>query len=50
VESPDYTFEPFVVHYAEVFVVPASVGKYIIRPYGSSEGTTCVTVKAYVRF
>lgn len=49
VESPDYDFEPFVVHYAEVFIVPASVGKYTIRPFGNSEGTTCGIVKAYVR-
>jgi mannose-6-phosphate isomerase class I len=50
VESPDNAFGPFVVHYAEVFVVPASVGKYTIRPYGASEGKICGTIKAYVRF
>ena len=50
VESPEGAFDPFSVHYAEVFVVPASVGKYTIRPYGDSEGKTCGTLKAYVRF
>lgn len=50
VESPENVFEPFVVHYAEVFLVPASVGKYTIRPHGGSEGKTCGTLKAYVRF
>ncbi len=50
VESPDGLFEPFVVHYAETFIVPASVGDYIIRPYGKSEGKRCGTIKAYVRF
>ena len=50
VESPTGAFEPFVVHYAETFIVPASVGEYTIRPYGRSEGKECMTVKAYVRF
>lgn len=49
VESPTQAFEPFVVHYAETFIVPACVGQYTIRPYGLSEGQTCVTIKAYVR-
>ena len=50
VESPTQAFEPFVAHYAETFIVPASVGGYTIRPYGSSEGRECGTIKAYVRF
>jgi mannose-6-phosphate isomerase class I len=50
VESPENVFEPFVVHYAEVFVVPASVGRYTMRPHGTFEGKTCGTLKAYVRF
>lgn len=50
VESPTHSFEPFVVHYAETFIIPACVGEYTIRPYGLSEGKKCVTVKAYVRF
>ena len=32
VESPDGAFEPFLVHYAETFIVPAAVGPYTIRP------------------
>lgn len=50
VESPTGAFEPFVVHYAETFIIPASVGEYTIRPYGKSEGQQCGTIKAYVRF
>ena len=50
VESPKNKFEPFVVHYAETFIVPASIGEYTIRPYGKSEGKECVTIKASVRF
>jgi mannose-6-phosphate isomerase class I len=49
VESPDGNFEPFVVHYAETFIVPASVGPYTIRPSGESLGTRCGTIKAFVR-
>ena len=50
VESPDNRFEPFAVHYAETFIVPASVGRYTIRPYGKSEGKKCAVIKAYIRF
>ncbi|MBS1850585.1 MAG: class I mannose-6-phosphate isomerase [Acidobacteria bacterium] len=49
VESPTGKFAPFVVHYAETFVVPAAVGDYTIRPSGEAEGTTCATVQAFVR-
>ena len=50
VESPTGAFEPFIVHYAETFIIPAWVGEYTIRPYGSSVGKYCGTIKAYVRF
>jgi mannose-6-phosphate isomerase class I len=49
VESPDNSFEPFVVHYAETFIVPAAVGAYTIRPHGESVGKRCGTLKAFVR-
>jgi mannose-6-phosphate isomerase class I len=49
VESPTGQFSPFVVHYAETFIVPAAVGDYVIRPHGPSEGQECATIKAYVR-
>jgi len=49
VESPSGAFEPFVVHYAETFIVPAAVGAYTIRPHGPAIGTECATMKAYVR-
>lgn len=49
VESPDAKFEPFIVRYAETFIVPAAVGAYTIRPFGRSEGKQCATIKAYVR-
>lgn len=49
VESPANKFEPFVVHYAETFIIPANVGEYIIRPFGESVGKECATIKAFVR-
>jgi mannose-6-phosphate isomerase class I len=48
IESPSAGFEPFVVHHAETFVVPASVGSYRICPLAGAE-TRLATVKAYVR-
>lgn len=49
VESPTGAFEPYIVHYAETFIVPASVGAYTIRPHGESVGQQCATLKAFVR-
>ncbi len=49
VESPNNLFEPFIIHYAETFIVPAAVGAYSVRPHGESEGCECATIKAYVR-
>ncbi len=49
VESPSGAFEPFVVHYAETWIIPAAVSAYTIRPHGRSEGKQCATIKAYVR-
>lgn len=49
VESPTGAFEPFVVHYAETFIIPAAVGAYTISPFGTSEGKECATIKASVR-
>lgn len=48
VESPDDRFAPMEVHYGETFIVPAAVGRYVIRP-ASETGTPLATVKAYVR-
>lgn len=49
ITSPNNSFEPFVVHYAETFVVPSNVGEYIISPTENSKGEELVTIKAYVR-
>ena len=39
-------FEPFIVHYAETFIIPASIKEYTIKPYGCDE---VKVLKAYVR-
>jgi mannose-6-phosphate isomerase class I len=49
VESPAGAFAPFVVHYAETFIVPACVGPYTIRPTGSTGGREFGTIQASVR-
>jgi len=49
VESPTSAFAPFEVHYAETFIVPASVGAYTIRPGRLAQGSECATIKAFVR-
>jgi hypothetical protein len=49
VESPTSAFEPFAVHYAETFIVPAAVGAYTIRPSKESEGCECATIKAFIK-
>ena len=46
VESPSGAFEPFTVHYAETFIVPAGAGEYRIRPVYEE---TIGVVRAYVR-
>jgi len=47
VESPTGAFEPYEVHYAETFIVPALVGDYTIRPADGIE--ECATLTAFVR-
>ncbi len=49
VESPVNAFDPMVIHYAETFIIPASINEYTIRPHGASEGKECKTIKASVR-
>lgn len=46
VESPEGAFEPFTVHYAETFIIPAGVKEYRIRP---RDGEEIGVIRAYVR-
>ena len=45
IESPEGKFAPFEVHYAETFIIPACIGRYIIKPLKGE----CMTIKAYIR-
>lgn len=45
IESPEGKFEPFEVHYAETFIIPACIGRYTIKPLHGE----CMTIKASVR-
>jgi len=47
--SPTGAFDPFVVHYAETFIVPAAVGAYVIERTEGARAQRFATVKAYVR-
>lgn len=49
VTSIDRSFEPFVIHYGETFIVPESVKRYKISPHGPSIGRTVGTIKAFIR-
>lgn len=49
VESLDGSFEPFVVHYAQTFIIPETVKQYKVTPTGNAAGKECKTMKAYIR-
>ena len=50
VKSPYDAFEPFEVHYAETFIIPAAVGGYILEPAHELHSRQQLAVlKAYVR-
>jgi mannose-6-phosphate isomerase class I len=48
VESPGGEFPPIEIHYAETFIVPASVGEYTIRPLGKTNQPSAI-IRAYLR-
>ena len=48
VESPTGKFSPVEIHYAETFIVPASVGAYTIRPLRKPNEPSA-TIRAYLR-
>ncbi|SHH44721.1 class I mannose-6-phosphate isomerase [Virgibacillus chiguensis] len=49
VTSVNASFEPFVIHYGETFIVPECVKQYKIAPHGPSVGRTVGTIKAFIR-
>ncbi len=46
VESMDHSFQPYRIHYAETFIIPASVGKFRLRPLHNE---SVKVIRAYVR-
>ncbi|MBI1388989.1 MAG: mannose-6-phosphate isomerase [bacterium] len=49
VESPSNAFKPFIANYGEVFIMPAAVGEYIVRPAQTDPEREFATIKAFVR-
>jgi mannose-6-phosphate isomerase class I/AraC-like DNA-binding protein len=49
IESPENSFDPFILHYAEVVIIPAAIKEYSVSPHGASKEKECATLKAYVR-
>lgn len=47
IESINGEFEPYVIHYAETFIIPEHIKEYFIRPLNENE--KCGVIKAYVR-
>ena len=47
VESPSGAFEPYEVHYAETFILPAAAGAFRIRPADPNQ--PCKVLRANVR-
>lgn len=45
IESPSGAFEPFEVHYAETFIIPAGVKEYTVRPLDADVTILCATVR-----
>lgn len=46
--SPNNEFEPIVMHYAEAVFAPASLGQYVIKPCGESEGEKLAVLECYM--
>lgn len=47
IESPINEFEPFILHYVETVIIPASIKQYTIRPENPNEKIK--VLKAFVR-
>ena len=45
IESTDGRFEPFEIHYAETFIVPAAVGSFLIVPVKEPVKVMIVSVR-----
>lgn len=45
IESTDGSFEPYEIHYAETFIVPATIDQFVVRCLDDE----CILIKAHVR-
>ncbi|MGL5042903.1 MAG: class I mannose-6-phosphate isomerase [Culicoidibacterales bacterium] len=49
IESPTNSFEPFIIHYAETFIIPANISTYTMKPTGISLGRKVIVLQAFVK-
>jgi mannose-6-phosphate isomerase class I len=49
IECPSRDFEPFTVHYAETFIVPAQVKNFRMKPSNLLNPNPCAVILAFVR-
>lgn len=42
-------FSPFIIHYAETFIIPATIQTYTIKPTGISKGKEVMVLQAFVK-
>ncbi len=49
ITSPTGQFSPYVIHYAETFIIPAGVTEYVMTPSGGSLDKPVMVIEATVR-
>jgi mannose-6-phosphate isomerase class I len=49
IESPDKSFDPVLLHYAETVIIPSCTGRYNISPSGAGSNNLHATIKAFIR-
>lgn len=49
VESPSGLFNPLTVHYAETFIIPATIEKVLIHPSENSKNKSFAVIRAFIR-
>ncbi|MGX8680426.1 MAG: class I mannose-6-phosphate isomerase, partial [bacterium] len=49
ITSVDESFDPYIIHYVETFIVPEGIKRFRIAPYGQSAGQKVALIQARVR-
>lgn len=49
ISDPNNKFEPYEIHYAETFILPAALDTVILEPIGASQGQEVKVLEAFVR-